>query len=270
MRAGGLCSIETCRRPLVERGGAADPDKLIGEVGHIVAQSEQAGPRSQFGTPDLDRDAPENLLLLCPTCHEIVDQQVGTYTVERLKGIKDRHERFVAESLRVRESTVSTPYLKEELHSTFFAVDRMPRYVYTAPCSVPEPEIRGRIRAVSDATVLLPFIVRAGKLISFWPLTEPHGPFADVISEPGAAEQNESTEWWADPDLSNWYVTLLNRSLNKLTGRRGLNLDKDHHRYFSIRSLRMLQSILAVSRNSLLMESSPRIRVQTRQRLIDQ
>lgn len=30
----------------------------------------------------------------------------------------------------------------------------------------------------------------------------------------------------------NWYVTLLNRSLNKLTGRRRLQLDKEHFRYF--------------------------------------
>ncbi|HET9636353.1 MAG TPA: hypothetical protein VFP26_10530 [Gemmatimonadaceae bacterium] len=80
--------------------------------------------------------------------------------------------------------------------------------------------------------MLLPFIVRSGKLISFSPLTESHGPFADVISHPNEAEREESRDWWADPDLSNWYVTLLNRALNKLTGRRGLNLDKDHHRYF--------------------------------------
>jgi hypothetical protein len=29
-----------------------------------------------------------------------------------------------------------------------------------------------------------------------------------------------------------WFVNLLNRSLNKLTGRKGLYLDKSHHRYF--------------------------------------
>jgi HNH endonuclease len=232
VRAGGLCSIESCRRALLEHGGEADPDKLIGEVAHIVGRSEQAGPRSQFAAPGLDRDLPDNLLLLCPTCHQIVDQQVAMYTVERLRGIKERHERFVSESLRVRASAASAPSVKEDLHSTFFAVDRMPRYVYTAPCSVPEPEVRRKIRAPADATVLLPFIVRAEKLISFWPLTEAHGPFTDVISEPGAAERHESTDWWADPDLSSWYVTLLNRSLNKVTGRRGLNLDKEHSRYF--------------------------------------
>jgi hypothetical protein len=48
----------------------------------------------------------------------------------------------------------------------------------------------------------------------------------------GAAERHETREWWDDPVRSGWLVTLLNRALNKLTGRRGLNLDKAHKRYY--------------------------------------
>ena len=36
----------------------------------------------------------------------------------------------------------------------------------------------------------------------------------------------------AEPDRLGWYIALLNRCLNKLTGRLGLRLDRDHRRYY--------------------------------------
>jgi hypothetical protein len=230
--AGGLCSFPDCRRPLVERARDDGAAAQIGKVAHIVGQSEERGPRSQFSVPGLDRDCAGNLMLLCPTCHEVVDQQPTTYTVERLLGVKQAHEEWIRERLRTRLKTTPASAVREQLHSTFFAIDRMPPHIYTAPCAVAERDVRGRIRWPTDKTVLLPFIVRGQQLISFCPLTEPHGPFEDVIAEAGAAERHNAQEWWADPDQSNWYVTLLNRALNKLTGHRGLNLDREHSRYY--------------------------------------
>jgi hypothetical protein len=40
------------------------------------------------------------------------------------------------------------------------------------------------------------------------------------------------TDWLDKPELACWYVELLNRTVNKITGRLGLKLDKDHHRYY--------------------------------------
>src|SRR6266511_3270360 len=48
----------------------------------------------------------------------------------------------------------------------------------------------------------------------------------------GKPERHRIVDWLDDPDTFRWLVELLNRSLNKLTGRRGLHLDKDHHRYY--------------------------------------
>jgi hypothetical protein len=232
VKAGGLCAFAECRRPLIESASESDTEAQIGEVAHIVGRSELRGPRSTFAVPGGERDAIGNLLLLCPSCHSLADSQPQTYTVERLVGIKETHERWVFDRLRGDFSFKSERVVHEDVHSTFMSVDKMPRYVFTAPCDLDEPEVRPRIRWPSDKDLLLPYLVRDKQLISFWPLTEKDGPFEDVVSELGAAERHESADWWKDPDLSNWYVTLLNRSLNKLTGRRGLNLDKEHHRYY--------------------------------------
>lgn len=215
----------------MENATEGDTDALIGEVAHIVGQSAEGGPRSDDPVPGGDRGGVANLVLLCPTCHTIVDRQSATYTVERLLGIKESHESWVRERLRI-DARASAPRRREHIHSALLAVDRMPRYVYTAPCLIGDGDVRARIRAPADPSVMLPSFVQDKLLIAFWPLTEPHGPFADVIHEAGAAERQETREWWDDPVRSGWLVTLLNRALNKLTGRRGLNLDKAHKRYY--------------------------------------
>ena len=233
VKAGGLCAFPDCRKPLVEAATYADDEALLGQVAHIVGHSEERGPRSEHPIPGGDRNGVGNFLLLCPIHHKIVDTQVATYTVERLVGMREDHERWVREQLSINDADANAGPLKAEtVHSSLLAVDRMPARVYTAPCGLLEKDVRSRIRITPDSPVALPFIVRAGLLISFARLTDADNPFADAISEPGAAERHDAKDWWQDKDLSSWYVTLLNRTLNKLTGRRGLNLDKEHQRYY--------------------------------------
>jgi hypothetical protein len=233
VRAGGLCAFPGCRQSLVQGTADAIPDALIGHVAHIVGHSEDNGPRSEYPVPGGDRNGPANLVLLCPTHHVLVDGQASTYTVERLIGIKEIHERWVRERLSIEEADAEPgPMLTDTVYSTLLRVDHMPQHVYTAPCAWEEKNVGSRLRVEAGSAIALPYIVRAGQLIAFTRLTGENNPFADVISEPGASKRHDAPAWWRDKDLSNWYVTLLNRALNKLTGRRGLNLDKDHHRYF--------------------------------------
>lgn len=145
-------------------------------------------------------------------------------------GMKEAHERWVRECLRI-ETRVAPARVREHVHSALMAVDRMPRYVYAAPCLLNESEVRRLVRPPADPSVMLPWFVQDKLLLAFWPLTESNGPFMDVI-EHGTAERHISAEWWEDPVRSAWFITLLNRALNKLTGRRGLNLDKAHKRYY--------------------------------------
>jgi len=79
--------------------------------------------------------------------------------------------------------------------------------------------------------LMFPFIVRGDRLITFSNPHEESSPFRPFVHTNGTRPES-AQEWWNDPDRYRWYVTLLNRALNKLTGRRGLNLDKEHNRYY--------------------------------------
>jgi len=90
VKAGGRCSI--CHVQLVTEGTDTDDPSVFGEEAHIVGQSPN-GPRAGVIS---DVDSYTNLILLCRKHHKQVDDQVGYYTVERLKEIKRRHEEWVA------------------------------------------------------------------------------------------------------------------------------------------------------------------------------
>lgn len=71
---------------------------LIGMECHIEAQSE-SGPRFNKNLMEKQIDSFENLILLCPTHHKIVDDNPKDYTVERLKKMKADHESRVRKVL---------------------------------------------------------------------------------------------------------------------------------------------------------------------------
>jgi hypothetical protein len=67
-------------------------------------------------------------------------------------------------------------------------------------------------------------------LYAFQNLDERGNPFESVVvGQP--VDRFRVEEWWSDSDRLNWFFQLLNRTLNKLTGRRGLQLDREHDRY---------------------------------------
>lgn len=96
-RARAMCSY--CRCELILEATDADRVSLIGEMAHIVGHSNQ-GPRPDGAFPSEQRNKYENLILLCPSHHAMVDKQDSTYTVEGLRKIKDDHERWVSDQTR--------------------------------------------------------------------------------------------------------------------------------------------------------------------------
>ncbi|MDT3443163.1 hypothetical protein [Pseudofrankia sp. BMG5.37] len=86
-------------------GDATSRESVVGHEAHIVAQSP-TGPRgAQLPLDAIDRL--DNLILLCPNDHKIVDDQPGIYPADRLRKIKENHEkwaagRFGADLIRVR------------------------------------------------------------------------------------------------------------------------------------------------------------------------
>jgi hypothetical protein len=79
------CAFPRCRQPLVHEG------KVTGRICHIKAASP-GGPRYDAAQDDDARHAFDNLLLLCPIHHDVVDADETAYTVARLVEMKASHE----------------------------------------------------------------------------------------------------------------------------------------------------------------------------------
>ena len=196
------------------------------------------GPRGDHPMPLEERNRYENLILLCEEHHHLVDTQVSTYPVERLRQMKFDHEGLIAEVTRraviaragdqaIRQQVIETVF------SSLLPVERLPKYVFSVDCEFPESEeseVRKRLIRL-DKPQAAPFIIRAGRLYCFQNLRDEPGPFAE-LARGNDVERDDSLGWWREESRRGWYVSLLNRTLNKITGWRGLNLDRDHHRYY--------------------------------------
>lgn len=91
-RSGNRCAI--CKLELTPDGS----QETLGEMAHIVARSSE-GPRGTETMSVADRDAYDNLILLCPTHHVQVDKDLATWSVARLRTTKAEHENWVSEQL---------------------------------------------------------------------------------------------------------------------------------------------------------------------------
>lgn len=98
-RAANHCSMDGCRKPLVHHvaDGGRSPI-VIGEEAHIVARSED-GPRGNSTLSAEQRDDYDNLILLCPNHHSLIDKAPEDYSVASLRAMKVAHELWVGESL---------------------------------------------------------------------------------------------------------------------------------------------------------------------------
>jgi tetratricopeptide (TPR) repeat protein len=85
--SGNQCAFPDCSLPLVDSVSGT----VLGEICHIKARSPD-GPRYDPAQTERARHAFENLLLLCPAHHKVVDGDPDKYTVEKLKQIKEQHE----------------------------------------------------------------------------------------------------------------------------------------------------------------------------------
>lgn len=98
--AAGHCQRPDCLRLLfpIEMGG----DRHIAEMAHVIPYGS-AGPR-QNERPDgvFDVNAFENLILLCPSCHTIIDKDPGSYDRNTLLGWKSNHLSALANKQGIR------------------------------------------------------------------------------------------------------------------------------------------------------------------------
>jgi len=239
-KSGNRCAIPNCGDVLLRDGTDAEDPIVLGKIAHIVADSPD-GPRGHYPLPEQERNKETNLLLLCGKHHDIIDRQPQFYTVERLRQVKEDHEALVLAAMgeaiahHSAEENRRSKSVLETLFSTLFPVVEFPSYVYSAPCEntkITDSKIRRKMLPTKDRSVILPYIRREGILYAFQDLRNSKGPFGRVVRWQNAPRPVLCSEWWNDPIKQLWFVDLLNRSLHKVTGRKGLQWDKDHHRYY--------------------------------------
>jgi hypothetical protein len=90
--SGNKCAFPKCNTPLVD----ATSGKVTGRICHIKASSA-GGPRYDASQSDEERHGFENLLLMCPVHHDVIDADEEAYTVERLQKIKKEHQQQTGE-----------------------------------------------------------------------------------------------------------------------------------------------------------------------------
>lgn len=84
--SGRRCAFPDCEVPAVLETG-----EIIGEICHIKARSPR-GPRYDADQSEAERHGYDNLLVLCPTHHKIIDVQSVAYTVDVLQDMKSYAE----------------------------------------------------------------------------------------------------------------------------------------------------------------------------------
>ena len=100
--SGNQCTFPDCPHPLVDPPSG----KVVGRICHIKARSE-GGPRYDLGQSDKERHGFDNLILLCPSHHDVIDADLKTYTVGKLLEIKRVHEAQGVDGSELDEDAVN-------------------------------------------------------------------------------------------------------------------------------------------------------------------
>ena len=122
-KAAGRCSMPDCRAKVIEDGtrSPSGKDVLIGQTCHIVSPKPN-GPRGASILAEKDRHRYPNLIVLCCNHHTRVDQDPGSWPIERLHQIKADHELWVENNLDLTQESKSS---KAYAHLVDLATDRL-------------------------------------------------------------------------------------------------------------------------------------------------
>ncbi len=170
-RAGGTCVL--CNRYLTAEAKRGDKDVVLGEEAHIVSE-EPNGPRFR-PMPRKDVDAYANLLLLCPSDHKIVDEQVTHYTEQRLQTLKREHEQWVKDRLsptipaiKIRDPEAGKPVMLQRI-DTGKELMNILAHTLAEQHDNPEP------RSIEEAELIGGFLQNATDYRDIWDEIEPSG-----------------------------------------------------------------------------------------------
>lgn len=96
-RSGGLCAY--CGASLTRSSLVSGEMLSIANQAHIIAQTT-GGPRGEGYFGGVDRDGYDNLILLCPTHHALIDRDPTSHPPHALRRMKLKHESWVQQTLK--------------------------------------------------------------------------------------------------------------------------------------------------------------------------
>jgi hypothetical protein len=116
--SGNRCAHPDCDNRIIAEPTSFDDAAIVGHIAHIYSRSSD-GPRPYPGTKPTPQaiNGFENLLLLCRSCHALVDEQENTYTADEIIRWKASH---LAKHLRTRTSFLPERYRKQTVLGVSF------------------------------------------------------------------------------------------------------------------------------------------------------
>ena len=86
--SGNLCAFTHCKSSLID----CQTGTVIGEMCHIKGENRNAARYDSAQSAE-EKSSFDNLILMCPVHHKIIDANEKTYTVGELQRMKTRHEK---------------------------------------------------------------------------------------------------------------------------------------------------------------------------------
>jgi hypothetical protein len=109
-RSGDICAFPGCFKELVIDSTSGNDKAKIAKAAHIAGENETSARFDSNMTPE-QRDHYDNLIYLCADHHDLVDQLVKGYPVEKLHEIKLLHEKKVRDLINEGFAEVGFPEL---------------------------------------------------------------------------------------------------------------------------------------------------------------
>jgi hypothetical protein len=149
--SGNQCAFPACTNPVIAPGTPFSDPVVIAQICHIYAASDN-GPRGKPGLSAAERNAPDNLILMCGHHHPLVDKQWETYPAGLLKAWKRQHEakfqQGTAEAIKLQDSMQQLAFLKaysdQQIEAEIRAV-RQGRFINGYPARQKAVELAERI-----------------------------------------------------------------------------------------------------------------------------
>lgn len=126
IRSGNRCAFPNCNIVLVEDKTEFDTESIVADMAHIKGEKSTT-PRYDKSMSDKERNAYNNLILLCKIHHKKVDDQSNMYTVEKLLEMKDKHEKWVVDSTK-----------KEIINVSFVELSAITKYLISGQSEISE------------------------------------------------------------------------------------------------------------------------------------